>query len=262
MSKDRRTEEKFWDHYWSNRLISRDSLRESLQVTEIKRTFHRYLPKGDHLEVLEIGGASGEYLIYLQDHFNYHVTSLDYSFEGNEATKRRFESAGKNVRIIQRDLFSDLSDLPRFDIVFSLGFIEHFDDPLESVEKHLELLKPGGILLIGIPNLSGIYKWVLRITAPSFEESHNLKTMDLNSWVAFESKLDMNIIFKGYIGGFEPMNMKKLENAGMLAKGLNLVVSILTVLLSFHIRILRNVNASFLSGYMIGIYQKKIKCLT
>ena len=256
MSDNRRTEQRFWDTYWVKQKHSRKSHRESLQIREIKRIFHHYLPKGNTLQVLEIGGAYGEYLMYLHDRFHHQVSSLDYSSEGNEATRNRFIQAGKEVRIIQRDLFSNLSDLPRFDIVFSLGFIEHFDDPLPSITKHLELVKPGGILLLGVPNLGGIYKSVLRKTAPSFEESHNLKTMDPASWEVFEQTLHLETLFKGYIGGFEPLNMKKLERKGVVAGGLNLLVSVLTVILSFHFQFLRRFNSPFWSGYLIGIYKK------
>jgi len=42
-----------------------------------------------------------------------------------------------------------------------LGFIEHFDEPVGVVVRHLDLLKPGGILLLGVPNYGGIYRKVL-----------------------------------------------------------------------------------------------------
>lgn len=34
-----------------------------------------------------------------------------------------------------------------FDIVYSLGFVEHFEDLNIVIKKHTELLKPAGILL-------------------------------------------------------------------------------------------------------------------
>ncbi|MFH1936908.1 MAG: class I SAM-dependent methyltransferase, partial [Bacteroidota bacterium] len=180
----------------------------------------------------------------------------DYSSEGNQATRDRFNQTGKEIQIFERDLFGDVSDLPTFDVVFSLGFIEHFDDPLPTIEKHLALVKPGGILLLGVPNLDGIYKKVLRITAPSFEESHNLNVMNLDSWKEFENKLNLKPLFRGYIGGFEPLNMKKLERKTLLSRGLNLIAALLTVTLSFHFSFFRKFNSRYWSGYMIGIYKK------
>lgn len=256
MSENRRTEVRFWDKYWSTQKRSHKSGRESLQIKEIKKIFHRYIPKGENIHVLEIGGAYGEYLMFLHDHFHHQVSSLDYSSEGDQATRDRFRQSGKEIRIFERDLFGDLYDLPRFDVVFSLGFIEHFDDPLPAIEKHLELVKPGGLLLLGVPNLDGIYKTVLRRTAPSFEDSHNLQVMDINSWKEFEYKLNLITLFKGYIGGFEPLNMKKRELNTIVARGLNLIATFLTVTLSFHFSLLRRFNSRFWSGYMVGIYKK------
>jgi 2-polyprenyl-3-methyl-5-hydroxy-6-metoxy-1,4-benzoquinol methylase len=41
--------------------------------------------------------------------------------------------------------------------VISFGFIEHFDNPENVIQKHLDLLKPGGILIVGVPNFTGIH---------------------------------------------------------------------------------------------------------
>lgn len=256
MSDNRRTEERFWDKYWLTQKRSSKPRRESLQIKEIKKIFHRYLPQKEGIQVLEIGGGYGGYLMYLHDQFQYKVSSLDYSKEGNESTLQLFSDAHKEIRIFEQDLFGDLSDVPNFDIVFSLGFIEHFDDPLPVVMKHIELIKPGGILLIGVPNLDGIYKQVLRRTAPSFESSHNLKIMRLESWKEFEKTYNLQSIYTGYVGGFEPLNMKKRELNTYLARGLYLLVTGLTVTFSFHFSFLRRFNSHFWSGYMIGIYKK------
>ena len=43
-----------------------------------------------------------------------------------------------------------------FDVVMSRGFIEHFDEPSSVVDRHLDLLKPGGLLVVSIPNLRGV----------------------------------------------------------------------------------------------------------
>ena len=253
MSENKRTEVKFWDKYWHKH--KKGSGRVNLLMKDIYDTFIRYLPSDKNIQVLEIGGAYGEYLMFLYHSLHYRISSLDYSTTGNVATIEKFKQAGVPIQIIERDLFSDISDLPKFDIVYSLGFIEHFDDLTPVVSKHVELVKPGGILLLGIPNLGGIYKRVLRKIAPSFEETHNLDTMNLDSWKNFEEKLNLQPIFKGYIGGFEPMTMKKLEKRSLVNITIYSIVTALTLLLSFSFRFLRRYNSAYLSGYMIGIYK-------
>ena len=154
-------------------------------------------------------------------------------------------------------MFADNSDLPKFDIVYSLGFIEHFDEPVGVVVRHLDLLKPGGILLLGVPNYSGIYRKVLQRLAPSIEQTHNMKTMDIENWKLFPEKLPLEPLFVGYIGGFEPLNMKKLEVKTISNKLIYNFVRILMVLFSFRMQFLRRFNSKFISGYLVGMYRKK-----
>ena len=51
------------------------------------------------------------------------------------------------------------------DIVYSLSFVEHFEEFNIVVKKHNELSKTGGILLFGMPNLGGIYSFFLCFVA-------------------------------------------------------------------------------------------------
>jgi len=146
--------------------------------------------------------------------------------------------------------------MPKFDIVCSLGFIEHFDNPLSVVARHTDLLKPGGILMIGVPNLGGIYHLFLKHLSPSHDITHNLKIMDLKNWNEIERKLDLATVFKGYIGGFEPMIMKKLDEKSGFNQFLLFIVKVLMIIFSFRMRFLRKFNSRYWSGYLIGIYRK------
>ena len=160
------------------------------------------------------------------------------------------------MQLYEQDLFADNSDLPLFDIVFSLGFLEHFDDPIPVVESHLKLLKPGGVLLIGVPNYSGVYHWILKRLAPSMFTTHNLWIMNISNWSGFENRFGLQTIFRGYIGGFEPLNMKKIEQKTLFNRLIYFNIQILTVLLSFNFRALRTFNSANISNYLIGIYRK------
>ena len=257
MKESELTGQKLWEDYWEkkdDRLITK---RKNLLFKEILKIFDKYLPNSKGLTILEIGGGQGEYLLYLTRKFSYKAHSLDYSRIGNEQTHDLFSKAGLSVELFDRDLFSDNSDLPKFDIVFSLGLIEHFDNPGLVVEKHLELVKSGGILLLGVPNYGGIYRPVLKRLAPAVEATHNMNTMDLENWKLFEEKFTLQPIFTGYIGGFEPMNMKKLEVKNLFNKILYFFIRVLMVLFSFRMEFLRKFNSKYWSGYLIGIYRKK-----
>ena len=252
------TKQGFWEDYWAAKLKDGKPVRKSLLMLEIFKVFNKYLPFDSGKNILEIGGAPGEYLLYMTSKFGYQVHSLDYSNVGNEQTKATFLKAGMEVTVYERDLFANNNDLPKFDIVYSLGFIEHFDDPAEAIRKHLDLLKPGGILLLGVPNLSGIYHVVLKHLSPSHDQSHNMSTMNLDKWRNFEKEFELNTVFKGYIGGFEPMIMKKLDVVNFLNRFLYFVVKSLMVIFSLRMSFLRRINSKYWSGYLIGIYKKSV----
>src|SRR5687767_4342579 len=103
------TEQDFWEKYWE---------RRNDQAVEIKRTpktlstnalldvFDAYLEKDSGKSILEIGGAPGQYLIYMAKNFGYQTASLDYSSIGNRQTERNVKAAGLKVDVYERDLFS------------------------------------------------------------------------------------------------------------------------------------------------------------
>lgn len=255
------TEQDFWEKYWENReetAVEIKRTEKGLSVNAILDVFDKFLPVNENFHVLEIGGAPGQYLIYMHKKFKYNVHSLDYSRIGNDQTVKNLKEVNIDVKVYQKDLFADnLADgLPKFDIVYSLGFIEHFENLTEVVKRHVDLLKPGGILLLGVPNLRGIYKFFLEQTAPKHLSIHNLNSMDIFNWKNFEQELNLKPIFKNYLGGFEPLVMKKLEIRNAWTLFLNFIVKALMMIFSFNFAFLRRFNSKNWSGYLIGIYRK------
>jgi 2-polyprenyl-3-methyl-5-hydroxy-6-metoxy-1,4-benzoquinol methylase len=179
--------------------------------------------------------------------FKYHVHSLDYSKIGNEQTIKNMNAAGIPIKVYERDLFSENfnKDMQLFDIVYSLGFVEHFEELNIVVKKHTELLKPGGILLLGVPNLGGIYSFLLKKTAPQHLAIHNLHSMKINNWKKFENELNLIPLFKGYIGGFEPRVMQKIEKNNLTNRFLNFIVRRLILIFSFQLNFLKKFNSRF-----------------
>ncbi len=261
MSNKKLTEREFWENYWKNReqnAVEIKRTKKTLSTNCLLDVFDKYLPVNENFHALEIGGAPGQYLIYMHRHFKYHVHSLDYSDIGNRQTVKNLSNVNIEVKVYEKDLFAgNLTEgLPRFDLVYSLGFIEHFENVTEVVKKHIDLLKPGGILLLGVPNLRGIYRWFLKQTAPEHLSIHNLETMKIENWERFERELGFKPIFRNYIGGFEPLVMKKLEIKNPWTYSLNFMVKILMFIFSFNFSFLRKYNSAKWSGYLIGVYQK------
>ncbi len=257
MKQERLTTRQDWDEYLNKVELPAEIKKEgkNLFLNEILNVFDRYLSRNEKLSILEIGGAPGQYLVYMARNFGYKIHALDYSAYGCERTKKNFELLGLDGAVYQRDLFSDLSDLPRFDIVYSLGFMEHFEDLEKVIEKHLELLKPGGILLIGTPNFLGVNRMMFKRLAPEILAKHNLASMDVNNWLKFENKFRLRPVFKGYVGGFEP-GIYWFENKTFINKVMYYFIMRFKLVITDVFKFLRKYNSRYWSGYAIGIYEK------
>ena len=255
------TEQDYWDEYWRQResdAVEIKRTKKDLSINILLDVFDRFLPVNENFHVLEIGGAPGQYLAYMHKKFKYHAHSLDYSKRGNEQTIKNLSSMGIKAVVYEKDIFADnFSDgLPKFDVVYSLGFIEHFENFTEAVKRHIDLLKPGGILMIGVPNLGGVYKYSLRYTAPKHLAMHNLNAMNISNWKNFESEFGLIPVFNNYITGFEPLIMKKVEIKNFLTSFFSFIIKALMIIFSFRFSFLRKFNSRFWSGYLIGIYKR------
>ena len=122
-----------WDEYWDHvPLPVAVTPGETSSTTAILQVIDRFASSPSRLSVLEVGGAPGGYLVHLWRKFGHDVCVLDNSPAGIELSRRNFALLGVPGRVLERDLFApDDPDL-KFDLVFSLGLIEHFQDTTAS----------------------------------------------------------------------------------------------------------------------------------
>lgn len=258
MTKGALTDAEFWDDYWESTGQPQeiDEATAYPHQREILRVMTSFLPRGVGMKALELGAGGGVYLSYLARTLGYEPHGLDFSEAGLEALRDRFSRVGLHLHSYRRDfLDEDLTDLPSFDVVFSMGLIEHFDDYETVVERHLALLAPGGWLMLGVPNLRGINLLFVRLLRMSDDLTrHNLRAMDLSEWMRFEDRFGLRTIFKGYVGGWEP-RLYMRAGATLFHRALNVCLRKLVSVLDRSHRV-RRCNAWWLSGYAIAIYRR------
>jgi SAM-dependent methyltransferase len=257
MGEDRLTEKEYWEKYWDKIVLPIEikKTKRNSSLNCLLKIFDKFFPKDNNLSILEIGGAPGRYLVYIAKKFHYKIYCLDYSIIGCKNTEKNFKILGIQGTVYQMDLFSDqISNLPLFDIVYSLGFIEHFLDLEQVIERHLQLLKPGGILLIGTPNFLGINRLILKIFNPELLHFHNLSSMDIKNWKVFEKRFNLEPLFKGYIGGFEPKIFVSAKGS-FSKKAISYLFRCLSRIIDYSC-FLRMFNSKYWSGYVVGVYKK------
>lgn len=118
----------------------------------------------DGLRVVELGAGRGTNAA-LYARRGAKVTLVDRSHVALAQARELFGANGVECETVEADLF----DLPKsllacFDISMSFGVCEHFlgERRLAVVRAHLDVLRRGGIAMIGVPNrFSPVYRlWV------------------------------------------------------------------------------------------------------
>ena len=113
------------------------------------------MPVDPKQKVLEIGMGGGDTLIHIkQNNLAFEVTGIDI-----------MELPGTNQTnpLIDKTYFIDLDkeELPfspgYFDVVIAGDTLEHLINPWNVIEKLCSVLKPGGHMLISLPNIRDIY---------------------------------------------------------------------------------------------------------
>lgn len=255
MQKEKLTQKEYWEDRWDRvrlpAIVERGTKHPINR--DILRVFDEWLPK-EGLSAVEIGGAPGQFIAYLSKCHGYEASVIDYSEIGCQKTKQNFDLLGLDVKVYNRDFFGDLSDVPRFDVVLSMGFVEHFNDLEDVFRRHVALLKNNGILIVGVPNLRGLSEKVLARTAPAMLSRHNVEAMDLQCWSILESSYGLSPLFKGYIGGFSPKNLMRCENPTLKNLAMRYFFKMVHCVMSA-LPFLRRYNSPTWSAYLLGIYR-------
>ena len=163
----------------------------------------QYLPRGGR--IIELGCAPGRTLLDLCARFGMTPFGIDSSDVGYQATLDEFQRKGVDPRGIIHGDFADPAFRRRyresFDVVYSGGLIEHFTDPAAVVAYHVELLKPGGRLVVSVPNLrAALYYPVASLTQPEVLAAHNLDVMRLPAFRAVFANEPLRTDFCDYLG--------------------------------------------------------------
>jgi SAM-dependent methyltransferase len=154
--------------------------------------------------VLEIGSAPGRNLVRLHRRFGLDPWGVEYSHQGAELNRQRFVALGLDpAQVLELDVFSEeflerCAD--RFDVVFSMGFIEHFTDPAAAVRRHIAACKPGGLIVVTVPNMRGLNLGLTTLFDASLVPLHNLELMDRDVLAATFPPDQVELLFCEHYG--------------------------------------------------------------
>jgi 2-polyprenyl-6-hydroxyphenyl methylase/3-demethylubiquinone-9 3-methyltransferase len=126
--------------------------------------FDRFGGVAPRSRVLEIGCGRSRWLPFLARERGLEVSGVDIEPFAAELASANLLACGAAGEILCRDAFAlsrneDLLD--RFDLVYSTGVMEHFDDVVDRLAVLARYLRPGGRILTTVPNLHGV-NWALQ----------------------------------------------------------------------------------------------------
>lgn len=170
-----KTTQSYWDTARQKKIRLCLPSKVIVSVKNLQRLLRPRIKPGMH--VLEIGFAPGKMLAWVAKILQAKVAGIDYSEVGFAQARRLFDALHIDADLRREDVFANTFAPRSFDVVYSDGLIEHFDDPREIVHRHLLLLKPGGLALMSVPNFSGIYGWLQNYSDPEISKTHNLAIM-------------------------------------------------------------------------------------
>lgn len=251
-----KTEKEFWEKFWAELKLPQTVDMGFKNDRVIARTLLDHLPPGEGKLAAEIGCAPGKWLVFLNKDLGYSVEGYEYVPAAAETARRNLALCGvpgaeNAVRVA--DFFS-VSAPARYDLVLSLGFIEHFDDFGGTFGRHLDLVKPGGYLAIGVPRFKGINRLFAALVdvwrEPRILPAHNLAVMEPAVFEDEAARRGLRTEFCGYVGGFEPALFDAAAVPwAPLRWALRAALRALGLLLG-------GINSAFTSSYVMAVFRK------
>jgi len=164
------TDREFWKSYWE---------KYEFEKVPSKVPFQKFLSKLRNKDsFIEIGGFPGIFSAYFYSKGYKKVSLLDFYID--EAIVRKCEKINSlpenTIHCIEADFFT-YSTKDQYDLVFSFGFIEHFQDTKDVLQRHVSMLANQGRLLIILPNFKGLNGLVQYLFDKENLKAHNLDCM-------------------------------------------------------------------------------------
>jgi 2-polyprenyl-3-methyl-5-hydroxy-6-metoxy-1,4-benzoquinol methylase len=186
--------------YWDTLNASRQTVFEPDEVL-FQELFERHLPQGG--TCFEVGCYPGNFLIWLARRFGYTVSGIDATPLVRDQMPERLAEHGVRVGDLQQVDFLAFESARTFDVVCSFGFIEHFRDTEDLLERHVRLVAPGGTLVISCPNFRNGQYLLHRLLDAENLRRHVLASMDLTRWRRALTRCGMSVLHDGYYGTFD-----------------------------------------------------------
>lgn len=164
--------------------------KEPSYFSNVRKDIVHFIKDRKGLKILEIGGGSGNTLLYLKENkiaAEIHMVDI----MDLVANKEAFDS----IQIIDIEEESLQTD-ERFDIIILADVLEHLKDPMAVISQLKEFLKKGGAFLVSIPNIRHYSAFIKIFLKGSF--AYEDQGIFDKTHIRFFCKKDMKQLFEVY----------------------------------------------------------------
>jgi 2-polyprenyl-3-methyl-5-hydroxy-6-metoxy-1,4-benzoquinol methylase len=199
------TERGYWDRTWESvqlpKLVDLSDQRVRNRATLAFHEFFADVLGGASLNcraLVEIGCAQSKWLPYFAQVYGLNVTGVDYSELGCLRARELLKTANCEGEIVRADMFSPPERLKAyFDVVISMGLVEHFPDTAAAVAACAAFAKPGGLIVTLVPNMAGAVGLGQRWLDRAIYDKH--VPLDETALRAAHERSGLSVLRSGYL---------------------------------------------------------------
>ncbi len=163
-----------WNEIWTNQ--SSKNLLNPMYTESSPSDIYQFWQRGYALDLIklakeksfesfcELGSGRGTTTMYLVSEGYEDLTMVDLAEQGFHVANYSFEhyKLNKPTMILENVENTSLED-NRFDCIYNIGLLEHFDDPAPTLKESHRILKEGGMIFMPIVPTQPIYKSIFQM---------------------------------------------------------------------------------------------------
>lgn len=151
----------------------------------------RYKPSG---KLLDVGCGLGFFLESAEKYYDAHGIDIsEYSIrEARKRTKRSKLSIGNATNLNYENEF--------FDVITAFDLLEHISSPIKALKDFHRVLKPNGIIIVRVPNVSSIGEKIKKDGWFGYTDKTHISLLSNNDWLNLTKKTDFEILDIFYDG--------------------------------------------------------------
>lgn len=153
--------------------------------------------------VLDVGCGTGETVYHIARRQAARVVGVDYSPEAIAVANKMYRHP---------NLFFELKDVKdvreKFDVILTMGTLEHTDNPLAMLKRFKTMLRPGGSIIVTSPNWSNprgyilLTFWFLFRARITLADLHYFTPVEFQQWAeTLKMKLNWHTVDQDWAHG-------------------------------------------------------------